>query len=71
MISLKNNLVRLRKQLNLPAFLQDAGVDIGKLDADLPVICKAVLQDACIGTNPAIVTEKDIADILQQVKSRG
>ena len=69
--SLKNNLVRLRKQLNLPAFLQDAGVDTGKLDADLPVICKAVLQDACIGTNPAIVTEKDIADILQQVKSRG
>ena len=69
--SLKNTLIRLRKQLGLPASLKDAGVDVGKLSADIPAICKAVLADACIATNPVPVTEKDIVNILQQVSGRG
>jgi alcohol dehydrogenase class IV len=69
--SLKITLIRLRKQLGLPASLKDAGVDVGKLSADIPAICKAVLADACIATNPVPVTEKDIVNILQQVSGRG
>ena len=69
--SLKNTLIRLRKQLGLPASLKDAGVDVGKLSADIPAICKAVLADACIATNPVPVTGQDIVTILQQVSGRG
>lgn len=69
--SLKNTLIRLRKQLGLPASLKEAGVDVGKLSADMPSICKAALADACIATNPIAVTEKDVMAVLQQVKSRG
>ncbi len=69
--SLKNTLIRLRKQLGLPATLKDAGVELSKLAADMPSICKAALADACIANNPAAVTEKDIMGILQQVSGRG
>ena len=69
--SLRNALIRLRRSLGLPATLQEAGVQSSKLAADMGDICKAALKDACIATNPAPVTEKDICGILHQVSGRG
>ncbi len=69
--SLKAALVRLRRLLALPGSLQEAGVEPARLVGDMELICKAALEDGCVGTNPVPVTKQDICHILHRVKSRG
>ena len=69
--SLKNGLMRLRHQLDLPATLEEAGVETGALRQKLPEILAAALKDPCCQTNPIPVTETLLRQILQEVADIG
>ncbi len=63
--SLKNALVRLRKQLQLPETLAQAGIQLdGKLDS----LVDAALKDPCCRTNPIPATAEGLSRILRQVQ---
>ena len=62
--NLKNRLISLRRQLNLPDTLLQAGVSLGDR---APEIIAATLQDPCCETNPVPVTAEGIANILKAV----
>ena len=69
--NLKNALVRLRRQLQLPATLKEAGVDMTQLEDKSGEIVACTLKDPCCKTNPAPVTEQMVHRILQEVAGRG
>ena len=69
--NLKNALIRLRKELNLPATLSQAGVRPQQVHAVADKVVKAVLQDPCCATNPVRPDEKTVRHILQQVTGIG
>ena len=66
--NLRNALIRLRKELNLPATLQEAGVSPHKLRQHRQEIITAALADPCMATNPGKV---DIGKVLDLVSGRG
>lgn len=66
--NLKNSILRLRRELGLPATLAEAGA---KLPADRERLVKAVLADPCCKTNPMPVAEDTVRHILQQVAGHG
>lgn len=69
--NLKNGLLRLRRQLNLPETLSKAGIPPVKIREELPRIVEAVLEDPCIQTNPVPVEESVIRRILEEAGGNG
>lgn len=69
--NLKNGLLRLRRELQLPENLAQAGVDPRKLRELEPELVAAVLQDPCCRTNPVCVTEEMVRRVLTEVSGRG
>ena len=69
--NLVNSLCSLRKQLNLPATLQEAGVDPGELAGKRTEVVKAALQDPCCAANPQTVDADLLHRILQEVSGHG
>ena len=65
--SLKNALIRLRRELGLPQTLQQAGVDLRQLRRRTPEIVQAVLADPCCSTNPMPVEDFLVRKILEEV----
>ena len=69
--NLKNGLIRLRKELGLPATLAQAGIDPVSLGHKLPQLIKSTLDDPCCATNPVPVDEHMIRSVLEEVKGGG
>ena len=65
--NLRSGLVRLRRELNLPATLAAAGVAPGRVWNALDDIVKAVLADPCCKTNPMPVEDFQVRRILEEV----
>ena len=69
--NLKNALIRLRHQLQLPATLKEAGVDLALLQARSEEVVAAALKDPCCTTNPIPVTGEMVQRVLREVAGRG
>lgn len=65
--SLKNALIRLRRNLRLPENLHQAGVSADSLSQKMPSLIRAILEDPCCSTNPVPVTEAGVRGILWEV----
>lgn len=59
---------RLRSSLSMPETLTAAGIDRESIRASHKQVCKAALEDSCIKTNPAAVTEAAVEEILRAVE---
>ncbi len=68
--NLKNGLTQLRKDLNMPATLAQAGLDPRQVWQSAGEIVKAVLADPCCSTNPVRVEDFMIRRILEEVTGR-
>ncbi len=66
--SLRNGLLRLRRELKLPASLREAGVDAKIVDSHRRQIVEAVLADPCCATNPITVEAFMVRRILEAIK---
>ena len=69
--NLKNGLVRLRKELRLPATLAQAGIEPQKVQNEQARIVEAVLADPCCKTNPVPVTKDLVLRVLDAVTGHG
>ena len=68
--NLKNGLIRLRRELNLPETLAQAGVDPRAVWRSAGDIVKATLADPCCQTNPMAVEDFLVRRILEEVTGR-
>lgn len=68
--NLKNGLIRLRRELNLPETLVQAGVDPRSVWRNVDEIVKAVLADPCCQSNPMPVEDFLVRRILEEVTGR-
>lgn len=68
--NLKNSLVRLRRELNLPETLAQAGVDPRAVWRGADAIVKAALADPCCRDNPLEPEDFLIRRILEEVTGR-
>ena len=68
--NLKNGLVRLRRELNLPETLVQAGIDPRVLWRSVDAIVKAALEDPCCKTNPMPVEDFLVRRVLEEVTGR-
>lgn len=71
MRNLRNSLVRLRKELNLPATLREAGADMGILRKNREKILETAQKDPCMATNPVQVDAHRLGSILEAVSGCG
>ena len=69
--NLRSGLIRLRKELGLPATLREAGVDMQKLWHHSEAIVSAALADPCMETNPVHGEPYQLRRILEAVSGRG
>ncbi len=69
--NLKNALIRLRHQLEMPENLAQAGVEPRRVWQDRDRILGAVLEDPCCQTNPVPVTADMVQEVLEAVTGRG
>lgn len=69
--NLRNALMRLRKELQQPQTLAQAGVSPREVAQQAPAIVKAALEDPCCKTNPVPPTETLVRQILSQVTGLG
>ena len=69
--NLRSALIRLRRELGLPATLAQAGISAIQVRQKAPGIVKAALADPCCGTNPLPVTENMVRNILIEVTGHG
>ena len=69
--NLRNGLIRLRKELNLPTTLKEAGIPPQKLWYHSKEIVEATLKDPCLQTNPVRCEAFQIRRILEAVSGRG
>ena len=69
--NLKNALIRLRKELNLPATLSQAGIPAREVWQATDTIVNAALADPCAATNPVKPDENMVRNVLQQVTGVG
>ena len=67
MRSLQSELRRLRRELNLPEHLGQAGVTRDQWDSHREQLVAAALKDPCCGTNPVPVTKAGIEAVLKAV----
>ena len=65
--NLRNALVRLRKELHLPATLLEAGVSAQKLRQHRDAIIRAALKDPCMETNPVKADAGMLGSVLEAV----
>jgi alcohol dehydrogenase class IV len=68
--NLKNGLVRMRRELQMPQTLKEAGVDPRQVWQKTPELVKAVLADPCCKTNPMPVEDFMVRRILEEVTGR-
>ena len=68
--NLKNNLIRLRRELKLPETLAQAGIAPRDLWSATPEIVSAALADPCCETNPLKAEDFLIRRILEEVTGR-
>ncbi len=68
--NLKNGLIRLRRELNLPETLAQAGIAPGAVWNHAEQIVKATLADPCCQSNPMAVEDFQIRRILEEVTGR-
>ena len=68
--NLKNGLLRLRKELELPATLTQAGVDPRKVQQRAGEIVKTAKADPCYGTNPIQPEDFMLYRLLEEVTGR-
>ena len=68
--NLKNGLIRLRKELNMPQTMAQAGIDPHEVWRAAGDIVKASLEDPCCGTNPVPVEDFMVRRILEEVTGR-
>ena len=68
--NLRNGLIRLRRELNLPETLAQAGVDPRAVWRNAGEIVKAALGDPCCKSNPMEVEDFLIRRILEEVTGR-
>lgn len=69
--NLRSSLIRLRKELGMPANLQEAGVHRQKLWHMSDRIVEAALKDPCMQTNPVRCEAFQVRRILEAVSGRG
>ena len=69
--NLKNGLIRLRKELELPATLAQAGIAPARVYEKRKEIVAATLADPCCHTNAILVEEYMVQDMLTQVTGHG
>ena len=69
--NLRFALVRLRRSLNLPATLAEAGISPSEVQHQTEALVAAALADPCCQTNPAPVTREMTLQVLQQVTGHG
>jgi 1-propanol dehydrogenase len=65
--NLRTALIRLRRELGLPATLSQAGVSAGQVRQKVDSIVKAAISDPCCATNPVPVSEGMVREILREV----
>lgn len=68
--NLKNSLIRLRRELNLPETLHQAGVDPRQVWRSAGDIVRAVMADPCGAGNPMPVEDFLVRRILEEVTGR-
>ena len=68
--NLKNALIRLRRDLQLPQTLAQAGVDPGQVRFHGAEIVKAALADPCCASNPLNIEDFMVRRILEEVMGR-
>ncbi len=68
--NLKNGLIRLRRELQLPQTLYQAGIQPQAVWHKSKEIVKATLEDPCCKTNPVAVEDFMIRRILEEVTGR-
>ena len=68
--NLKNGLIRLRRELNLPETLAQAGVDPRSVWRSVNQIVEAALADPCCKTNPMEPEAFLVRRILEEVTGR-
>ncbi|MBQ2927403.1 MAG: iron-containing alcohol dehydrogenase [Oscillospiraceae bacterium] len=68
--NLKNGLLRLRRELNLPETLTQAGIDPRAVWRNVDGIVNAVLADPCSKSNPMVVEGFLVRRILEEVTGR-
>ena len=68
--NLKNGLIRLRRELDLPQTLVQAGVDPRSLWRNAGEIVTATLEDPCCKSNPMVVEDFLVRRILEEVTGR-
>ena len=69
--NLKNGLIRLRRELDMPATLMQAGINPGQVMFKTKELVEAVLSDPCCATNPIGVEEFMVRGILEEVTGHG
>ena len=69
--NLKNALIRLRRELQLPQDLVQAGVAPSLVHQQSQQLVDAVLNDPCCATNPVSVTKAGVQKILSGVMGHG
>ena len=69
--NLKNGLIRLRRELELPGTLRQAGVEPLAVRRRSAELVKAVLEDPCCHTNPLPVEDFMVHRILEKVTGYG
>ena len=68
--NLRNSLLRLRKELNLPETLAQAGIEPRILWQNVPELVNAVLADPCCKDNPMEIEGFVVRRILEEVAGR-
>lgn len=69
--NLKNGLLRLRKELELPQTLVQAGIPLRQLHQNLPMIIETALEDPCCAANPMKAEELLIRRVLEEAAGHG
>lgn len=69
--NLRNGLIRLRKELNLPATLSQGGISPRQVREKTENLVEAALRDPCSATNPVKPDGAMVRRILQQVTGIG
>jgi len=68
---LMNTLIRLRRELQLPETLTQAGVEPGALREKENALVAAAMEDPCCKTNPLRVDENMVRMVLREVAGNG
>lgn len=68
--NLRNNLIRLRRELKLPETLAQAGIAPNVLRSAMNDVVKATLADPCCNTNPMKIEDFLVRRILEEVTGR-